>query len=216
MAEDKQLIPQGLLSRKAFLGDLQKFLNLSVADLEKLENLAEGENGFWPSGQCLRFSEQLLISPEDARAILTVAEYLYQRAGELSITPELGATELVKIGNSLRVDGVDQKREIFARMLRFKEAFEKGRRAVLRATEVIAHFEGLSGTWDIRPIFHRETDEIINKVAVLVLSVRWHDSSGTTSEAVFQLADKDWAEFKRDIEKLEKQRVVLLNELQRA
>lgn len=216
VAEEKRLIPQSLLSRRTFVTDLKKLLSLTHTDLEQLHKLANGPDGFWPSNQSLKFAEQASVSNEDARIILNVAEYLYERAHENVISPERGAAELVEIGKSVGVDKVEEKRPLFEHLLATKEAYERGRRATLRATEVIAHFEDLDGTWDIRPVFHRESEEIIAKVPVLILNVKWHDSSGTSRDAVFQLAERDWDEFRQKIEKLEKKHEVLRRELDKA
>lgn len=214
--EEKRLISFGLLSRKAFKDDLVKFLRLSKAQLQQLDVASQGPDGFWPASQSLKFAEQAAIPSEDARAILEVAQFLYEGCREQSISPEAGTTQLIEICESLKVPDAAEKRDAFICILSTKESYEKGRRAQLRATEFAGHIEDLEGIWDLRPVFHRESGEIIAKVPVLIINITWHDNTRTTHEAVFQLAERDWEEFKNKIDKLEKQWRVVQREIEKS
>ncbi len=157
--------------------------------MQQLDSISQGPDGFW--------------------------QYLYERCREQSISSDGGATQLVEIGESFEVKDITEKREVFKSILSTKESYEKGRRAELQATEIIGHFVDLDGVWDLRPVFHRETGEIITKLPVLIMNVTWHDSTSTRHVAVFQLAERDWEEFKSKIDKLENHRKIVQREVKK-
>ena len=73
----------------------------------------------------------------------------------------------------------------------------------------------VDGAWDIRPVFHRETDEMIKKVLVLLLNLRWHDTTGTQDDIVLQLNEDDWRDFSDKIKELEQQYEATKNYLEK-
>ncbi|MCH7493955.1 hypothetical protein IIA16_04520 [bacterium] len=85
----------------------------------------------------------------------------------------------------------------------------------MQARSVIAHFLDIDGVWDIRPVFHRETGKVTKELAVLLLSVSWHDDVGVSHNATFQLDENDWASFQDKVQELANQRSALVEYMDR-
>ncbi len=213
MPDEKPLIPHSLLSLGSFREDIQALLTLSPEQLQVLSALANGRDGFWPSRQTMSFAEQASISLDEAKRTLGVAEYLYERCREYQISPDHAVAQLLDVARALGIEHVAAKDPALRDLVSPKDAYESQRHAASEATGTVAHFQRLDGVWDIRPIFHRHTHEVVARVPVLLINVAWHDMAGTTHEAVFQLDDDDWADFKREADKLDERRRALRPEL---
>jgi hypothetical protein len=206
MARPKPLIPQLLLSSPAFRNDLSRLLRLSASQIDQLDSLAAGPDGFSPALMTTQFAAEASLAPEDARGSLRVAEYLYERCRDWRIPPEEAIAQLVEIARSSGLGDLTEKAPALRRLLATKDQYERGRHVKLEALSTVAHFGGLEGAWDIRLVFHREREEVIAKVPVLLLNVSWHDTAGKSQEAVFQLAEEDWEDVIEAVDRLESQR----------
>jgi len=214
MARPKPLIPQLLLSSPAFRNDLSRMLGLSASQIDQLDSLAAGPDGFSPALMATQFAAEASLAPEDARGSLRVAEYLYERCRDHRISPEDATAQLVQIAETWGLGDATEKVPALTKLLATKEQYERGRHAELRALSTVAHFEGLEGVWDIRPVFHREREEVIAKVPVLLLNVSWHSTAGKSQEAVFQLNEEDWEDVKEAVDRLDTQRKAVRDQLE--
>lgn len=138
-----------------------------------------------------------------------MAEYLYERSREYRISPDNAVAQLLQIGADFDIEDLSTRADALRALVASKDAYEGGLRARLQATSTVPHFSGLDGVWDIRPVFHRERGDIIARVAALLLNVSWHDMDGTTHEAIVQLSEEDWEDFKEEVNELETRRAAL-------
>lgn len=204
MEEFKSLIPENILGLDSFRRDFEVFLSLSKEQLLQLNSIADSPDGFVAHVQTVKFAEQSSLPFEKARASLLVGGYLYRRCREDKISPDDATRELSKISSILGID-ISGKESALRSLLAVKDSYEAGRYADSRGVDVGYHFMRVDGAWDIRPVFHRDTGEIVKRVLVLLLNLFWHDTTGTEHDAVFQLGEKDWAEFNKKIGKLQQQ-----------
>ncbi len=203
MAGQKELIDNVLLSRKAFRDDLKLLFSLSQDQLKDLVHIGEEPDGFLANKQSLKFAESAALSVEHARSVLLITYYLYERCRELIILPDEARRQLLEVGKNLQIKDLDKKQSVLQEVLVTKKAYESGGRAKVQATEAVSHFLGFNGAWNIRPVFNRETQEILTKLPMLLLNVSWHDTTGTAHDAVFQLDEEDWEEFKVKVKELD-------------
>lgn len=210
MARRSALISSTLLNSSSFRRELETFLRLSADQLNKMAVIANGADGFSPSRQAISFSEQASLSLEEARQSLGIAEYLYERCRDHEISPDDAVEELKGISVRLKIGAEIAGKEAALRdFFSAKDAYESERYANLLASSVAGHFQRLDGVWDIRPVFHRDTGKLVAKVPVLLINLRWHDQGGESHDAVCQLDDEDWANFKEQVDKLQRQRGTL-------
>jgi len=209
VAREKQLITDTLLYSASFRDDMVKFLGLSADHLRDLNSLADGPDGFRPSRQSTRFATKAAISADDARAALRVAEYLYEKCRDEAISLDAGVNELTQIASDLQVADVATKASELRDILAVKDGYESKRQAAAQAVATVAHFVGLEGTWDIRPVFNRETREVVATVPVLLLNLSWHDHGGTLHEAVVQLNDEEWGDLEEVVKRIRDNRDAL-------
>lgn len=214
MKEHRSLVPGHILSLDRFRRDLEILLRLSKDQLLQLTSIADSPDGFATDVQTVKFVEQSSLPFDEARKSLVVAGYLYNKCRDDHISPEDATTELSKIASTLGID-ISGKESTFRSLLAVKDSYEVGRYAERRGVDVGAHFMNIDGSWDIRPVFHRATDEIAKSVLVLLLNLLWHDTTGTEHDAIFQLSEKDWAEFNKKIEKLRRQHEAIKKHLEK-
>jgi hypothetical protein len=212
--ESKRLIPTAILASPTFLSDFRSFIGLSAEQLKVVDSLAQTPDGYSPSKQSERLASEAGISSDSATATLRVAEYLYERCREHQIPVEEALDQLADAASSLDIS-VEDRREILRSILRAKPDYEAGRHASLQAIAALSHFVGIEGVWDIRPVFNRETREIVANVPVLLVSINWHDAVGNNYSAQFQLDEEDWAELRSDFDELEKRWNVIQEQLKR-
>lgn len=213
MPDEKPLIPHSLLSLASFREDLQALFTLSPEQLQVLSALGNGRDGFWPARQTMSFAEQASISLDEAKRTLGVAEYLYERCREYQISPDHAVAQLLDGARALGIEHVAAKDPALRDLVSPKDAYESQRYAAIQAIGTVPHFMRLDGVWDIRPIFHRDTDELVARVPVLLINVAWHDTGGTGHEATFQVNDEGWTDLKREVDKLDRRRRALQSEL---
>ena len=216
MADPKSLLPARMVASRAFRDDVRKLLVLPVSTLQLLDSLIRSGAGF-SSEQVLKFAGQAVLSIEEARSVLNVTEYLYDRLRDERIALPGAIDEIISLGQELEIPGLAEKRAALEALLSTKEQHERTRYAQEIATSVVPHFGGVHGVWDVRPVFRREGDGILTKVLVLLLRVSWHSDAGPQSEreAVFQLGEDDWKDLRETLEDLERRRSLLREELDR-
>ncbi len=214
MKESKDIIPGYILSLDSFRRDLEALLGLSEEQLLQLDSIADSPDGFSTDVQTVKFAEQASLPFDKARASLSVAGYFYRRCREDDISSDDAIRQLSKIASMLGID-ISGKESALRRLLALKDSYETGRYAESRAVDVGNHFMNVDGAWDIRPVFHRETDEMIKKVLVLLLNLRWHDTTGTQDDIVLQLNEDDWRDFSDKIKELEQQYEATKNYLEK-
>jgi hypothetical protein len=213
MPRDEGLIPTTLLSVASFRRDLLRLLGLSAHALEWLNSIGDGPDGFYAPVQSAKLAEHAGVGLEDAMGAVRVAEYVYERCRESHIAPDDGVTELLQIAATFQVEDAADKASALRALLSTKSGYEAGRYARKRTLSTVHHFEGLDGVWDNRPIFDRDTGEVLKSVPVLIMGVSWHDKTGTSHDAVFQLDDDDWRDFVERVEQLKRQREALQRHL---
>ncbi len=209
MARPKPLIPTSLLSSAGFRDDLRRLLDLSVPQLEQLNSLATGPDGLSPAQLAARFAEEAAITIEAARGALRVAEYLYERCRELRMPPDQAVGQLAESAARSAMGDISDKASALRSLLASKDEYEAGRHVALESLSVVPHLAKLEGIWDIRPVFHREREEVVARIPVLLLNVCWHDTTGQTHETALQLDEDDWEDVREGIDKLEAQRRII-------
>lgn len=206
MPREKRLIRPATLTSVGFRNELGIFLRLSAEQIHELSVMADSRDGFRATRQTMRFAERASISPDDARYVLRVAEFLYETCRESRLPVDDAVTELVDTAAALGIPDVSEKRSALGDLLAAKDGYESERYAEAQALATVAHFMSLEGTWDIRPVFNRETQEVVTTVPVLLLNLSWHDLSGTDHEAVVQLNEDEWDELREVVEQVEEKR----------
>ena len=206
MTTSKELIDSVLLANRSFRDDLKRLLNLPSSELLWMNSLADGPEGFSPVRQSMKLAEHAAIDPQDAIGAMRAAEYIYERARECPMAVEDATKELLQIAATLDVRDVGQKSDALRALLATKDGYEAGRYATSESLAVVPHFAGMEATWDIRPVFNRDTGEVLTTVPALIVNVSWHDVPGNNRSAVFQLTADQWADLREALEKLERER----------
>ena len=206
----KKLVPDSLRSNEAFSRDLKELLTLTADQLSGLNRLAtESPDGFSASLQAAPVAAETGVTLEKARRAILIADFLYERSRTQRIGVDDAVQHLADIAPELGITDIDDKTEALLALLSPKELYETGGYSKMQARSVIAHFLDIDGVWDIRPVFHRETGKVTKELAVLLLSVSWHDDVGVSHNATFQLDENDWASFQEKMKELVAQRQAL-------
>jgi hypothetical protein len=209
VATGKELIPSPLLATRTFREDLKRLLNLPPGELLWMNSIADGADGFSPGRQSMKLAQHAGIDPQDAIGVLRAAQYIYERAHESSISAEDATRELLEIAPTLDVQDVGRLADPLRALLATKDRYEVERYAKSEGLIALPHFTGMEGVWDIRPIFNRDTGEVLTTVATLILNVSWHDSVRNDYSTVFQLTADEWTELREALDKLERERQVM-------
>ncbi len=199
----KKLIPDSIRSNEAFRRDLGALLSLEPGQLEVINRMAvESADGFSPSPQASPVAEATGLSVDDARRAILVADVLYERCRDQRIPVSDAVDQLATIAPEVGVQDFSEIAATLLELLSPKHVYETEGYAKVQSKSVVAHFIGLDGVWDIRPVFHRETGKITKNLPVLLLNVAWHDDVGTSHSAAFQLDDDAWADLRETVQEL--------------
>ncbi|MCH7698127.1 MAG: hypothetical protein IH865_04220 [Chloroflexi bacterium] len=213
MAE-KKLIPESLRSNESFRRDLKELLTLGTKPILALNRMAEeSADGISPADQTAGLALETELETAEARRVILVASVLYESCRDQRLPVDDAIGQLADIADEMGISSFSDNADSFAELLSVKSKYETEGYARLQAKAVVPHLMDLDGVWDIRPIFHRESGEIIKRYPILLLSVSWHDDSGSAHSASFQLDDDDWADFTKQVHELEEQRSALGGEL---
>src|SRR6266540_1535487 len=185
--DSRPLVPRRLLTSKRFRDDLKSFLSLPSNAMSAIASLANDVDGFDPSQKAALLSERSHLTPDEASQILTTAGYFYDRVTERRLAPSDAVQVLGDIGVSLGLSLSEDQRHALEEVLSYKKEYERGKYARLQAVNVGPHFLALEGGWSIK-VFRTRQDEQV-KVALLGLSVIWHDGHGNYHEAFFNMTD---------------------------
>lgn len=209
MAE-KKLIPESLRSNESYRRDLKALLTLDTGPIQTLNRLAEeSADGFSPADQAKDLANETDFETGEARRVILVASLLYESCRDQRLAVDDAIKQLVEIADDLGISNFSEKADTFADLLSLKSKYETEGYTRQQAKAVVPHLMALDGVWDIRPVFHRESGQIIKRHPILLLSVSWHDDSGSSHSASFQLDDDDWSDFTKKVRELEEQRNAL-------
>ena len=190
------------MTLRNFRDDLEAFLKLPPDVLLKMSELAETSDGFARAEQALALSDQTQLNPSTAISLLRTAEYLYDRVTDQGISVEAAIQQIV--ASNLEISITDEYQNALAQLLSYKELYETGRDAREHALAIGPHITGLAGAWSIR--VHRTREDQTVRSAIMGLNVSWHDESGTSRSAFFQMTSQEWDDFATDVELLSEDR----------
>jgi hypothetical protein len=173
--------------------DLKSLIDQPSEVLAKIAEIGNGPEGFARSraGQLSANSD---IGVNDARVLLGMASYLYNRVTTTGIPLVHAVQQVLESTDQLPPELADEKRQALERILDYKGDYEKGRLARIRSLGNGPHFASINGSWTIA--IHETREHEIVKNPVLSMNIAWHDRSGNDFESHFQMTSEEWDEFK--------------------
>ena len=166
----------------------------------------ETPEGYGATTQSASLADSAGVTSDEARRVILVVDYLYERCRNRNIALDAAIEELTAIASELEIEEIADRAAALNALLSPKDLYETKGRTGEQARSVVPHFIDFDGVWDIRPLFHRETGAVANSRPVLLVSFSWHDDAGTAHNASFQLDDEDWALLRQKMDELSNQR----------
>jgi len=201
---DKSLISPRLLGIRTFRNDLRALLELGADQLLEIARIANTEYGFSYAEQLRKMTPDLSNSTSVASA-LRAASYLYDRIHERNVRPEDAIKQLSTLLPPSEQALISGNAAALMKLFELKPMYERGRRIRDRAVSIVPHYADIQGVCDIRAIFDRSSEEILERVPVVLLGLSFHDDSGNALQTTVQLVGDDWTEFQEKIAKIDKE-----------
>ena len=200
------LLRYDLLSTPAFVRDMRSFLSLSADIIFAIAELANTPDGFTGHKQARSLSSRYGLQTGKVMRDLRFAEYLYDRFTSIHMEITDAVNEIGVAASEFEepVTIDDHQRTAIKEVLSFKREYEISKAMKAGVTSNAPHFMKFKGVWTIRPIKIEDEETILSPV--LNMSMVWHDGSGNSHEAFFQMSDDDWREFIDEIDILSKSR----------
>lgn len=208
----RPLIPLRLASSPAFREDLKTFLSLADESLQALARFGREPNGYQPARHASSLSKEANLPVAEARAVVRMASYLYDRTSEIQTTPEEAVDALESLASELQVSFDESKRQSLYAVLEYNRDYEEHDGPVAAITNREAHTAAVRGTWGLR-VFETRTGAVV-KIPILTLSLVLHEPTGEPQSITLAFTDAQWESFKDDIELISERRSILDHDIE--
>jgi hypothetical protein len=162
----------------SFFNDLEKLLSLDPEQINIIANYINTKKGFRLSEEQMHqlFKEIKTVPIQKIASILNVGDFIYRLSSSKKLTVEDVVNDLEILANELKVKNFNQKKIQFKKLFSKNEIFDKERLSISYQKAILPNFSSVKIVWDLRPVFGRDSVEILTYVPVALLEMNVKDS----------------------------------------